>query len=101
MTAEDATVIWQPPADARRSTVVGRYLTWLEEECGRTFTTYDDLWRWSVDDLTGFWSSVWSFFDVQASVPYEAVLRHPQMPGAQWFRGLPPELRRAGTEDDR
>ena len=28
---------------------------------------YDELWRWSVDDLEGFWGAVWEFFDVQAS----------------------------------
>ena len=87
MTPEAPNVIWEPPADARQSTVVGRYLTWLEDRRGLTFTTYEDLWRWSVEDLDGFWSSVWSFFDVQALVPYEAVLRHLQMPGAEWFPG--------------
>ncbi len=70
-----------------RSTVVGRYLDWLREERALEFTTYGDLWQWSVDDLTGFWSSIWSFFNVQAPVPYESVLRHPAMPGTQWFPG--------------
>ena len=69
------------PADVRRSTVVGRYLDWLQRERGLEFETYDDLWQWSVDDLDGFWSSIWSFFDVRSSTPYDAVVRPSGCPG--------------------
>ncbi len=80
-------VVWRPPADVRRSTVVGRYLDWLSRERGLDFESYAELWRWSVDHLDAFWSSIWSFFDVQASAPYDVVLRHPSMPGTEWFPG--------------
>jgi acetoacetyl-CoA synthetase len=80
-------VLWTPPADAATSTTVGRYLAWLADERGLRFDGYDDLWRWSVDDLEGFWSSIWDFFEVRSSAPYEAVLRHPEMPGTEWFPG--------------
>ena len=83
----DLEVLWSPPDDALETTNLGRYLTWLADERGLAFDGYDALWRWSVDDLDGFWSSVWSFFDVRASVPAEAVLRDPAMPGAVWFPG--------------
>ncbi len=82
-----AEIIWQPPADVRRSTVVGRYLDWLQRERALAFPTYAALWQWSVDDLPGFWSSIWSFFGVRSSAGYEAVVRHPAMPGTQWFPG--------------
>ena len=80
-------VIWQPPADVRQSTVVGRYLDWLRRERALEFASYAELWQWSVDDLEGFWSSVCSFFDVRFSAPYGAVVRHPAMPGTEWFPG--------------
>ena len=83
----DPEVIWRPPADVRRSSVVGHYLDWLSRERGLDFDSYAELWQWSVDDLGAFWSSIWSFFDVQASAPYDAVLRHPSMPGTEWFPG--------------
>ena len=83
----DPEVLWRPPADVGSSTVVGRYLDWLRRERGLGFDSYADLWQWSVDDLDGFWSSVWSYFDVRSSAPYEAVLRHPAMPGTEWFPG--------------
>jgi acetoacetyl-CoA synthetase len=51
----------------------------------RGFETYDELWRWSVEDLEGFWASIWEFFDVDSE--YERVLADRSMPGARWFPG--------------
>jgi acetoacetyl-CoA synthetase len=80
-------VLWTPPADVRETTEIGRYLDWLRDERGRDFAGYDELWRWSVDDLEGFWGSVWDFFGVRAHAPYERVLGARAMPGAEWFPG--------------
>jgi acetoacetyl-CoA synthetase len=80
-------VLWTPPPDVRDRSNIGRYLTWLEAERGLRFQGYADLWRWSVDDLEGFWSSIWDHFDVVSHTPYERVLADRKMPGATWFSG--------------
>jgi len=80
-------VLWTPPADARETTELGRYLEWLRETRGIEHSGYDELWRWSVDDLEGFWGSLWDFFEIRAHTPYERVLGSRQMPGAEWFTG--------------
>jgi acetoacetyl-CoA synthetase len=80
-------VLWTPPPDARQRFVLGRYLAWLERERGLDFSDYDELWRWSVSDLDGFWSSVWEYFEISAHTPYERVLGSREMPGAEWFPG--------------
>ena len=67
--------------------VLGRYLAWLRTEQGLDFAGYDELWRWSVSDLEGFWSAVWEFFEVRSHAPYERVLGSREMPGAEWFPG--------------
>jgi acetoacetyl-CoA synthetase len=79
-------VLWKPRPDVRAATGIGRYLGWLAEHGGRTFDDYDALWRWSVDDLEGFWGSVWEHLGVRGT-PYERVLADPAMPGARWFPG--------------
>jgi acetoacetyl-CoA synthetase len=48
---------------------------------------YHELWRWSVEDLEGFWAAVWDFFEVEAEIPYDRVLGRREMPGAEWFPG--------------
>jgi acetoacetyl-CoA synthetase len=79
-------VLWAPdPARIERATLT-RYAHWLAER-GVESDGYHDLWRWSVDNLEEFWASIWQFFDVRASVPYERVLGSRAMPGAEWFPG--------------
>jgi len=87
MGASAGQVLWAPPADARERYELGRYLTWLEAERGLRFAGYEELHRWSVQDLEGFWSSIWDFFSIRAHAPYERVLASDEMPGAEWFPG--------------
>jgi acetoacetyl-CoA synthetase len=58
------------------------------EHRGRSFASYDDLWRWSVEDLEGFWGSVWEFFGVSAHRPPGPMLAGDSMPGARWCPGV-------------
>ena len=46
---------------------------------------YAALWRWSVDDLEGFWAAIWERFE--AGGPFGRVLADASMPGAEWFPG--------------
>jgi acetoacetyl-CoA synthetase len=62
-------------------------MTWLETERGRTFDGYRDLWRWSTEDLPGFWQSIWDYYEVVAHEPPAAVLGDMAMPGTRWFPG--------------
>jgi acetoacetyl-CoA synthetase len=80
-------ILWQPTPEARTESQVARYLTWLRAERGLDFAGHDELFRWSVDDLEGFWGSLWDFFEIKAHVPYERVLGSRAMPGAEWFPG--------------
>ena len=86
-TGNDHGVLWAPSPDVSETTEIGRYLAWLEHERGLSFPGYEGLWRWSVDDLPAFWSSIWEFFEVRAHAPYSTVLGSDEMPGATWFPG--------------
>ncbi|HEY1277602.1 MAG TPA: acetoacetate--CoA ligase [Thermoleophilaceae bacterium] len=85
--SEIGQVMWTPPADVRETTQIGRYLNWLRDERGRDFAGYDELLRWSLDDLEGFWASLWDWFGIRAHAPFERVLGSSGMPGAEWFTG--------------
>jgi acetoacetyl-CoA synthetase len=80
-------ILWQPPADLRQSTQIGRFMEFAERRCDLRFAGYDDLWRWSVEDLEGFWGSIWEFFELRAHAPFDRVLASREMPGAVWFPG--------------
>lgn len=79
--------LWQP--DARRIELAGltRFQQWLKENRNLEFADYESLWQWSVQDLEGFWASIWDYFDIDASTPYQQVLGRRDMPHASWFDG--------------
>jgi acetoacetyl-CoA synthetase len=85
--SEPFTALWRPPEPRDESTQIAGFLRWLRAERGRSFDGYGDLWQWSVSDLEGFWGSLWEFFGVRASTPYDHVLGSREMPGAEWFTG--------------
>lgn len=63
------------------------YQDWLKRVHQREFATYEDLRHWSVDDLDGFWRSIWDYDGIESLTPYAAVLGKHEMPGARWFEG--------------
>ena len=80
-------MLWRPDAAFARRTRLCAYMDWLAERHGVGAAGYDDLWRWSIADLEGFWSSIAEFFDVRFAAPPDAVVGRRAMPGAQWFPG--------------
>jgi acetoacetyl-CoA synthetase len=80
-------IVWTPSPERIASATITRYHEWLEQTRGPDLTGYHELWQWSVDQLEDFWASIWDFFEVEASRPYERVLAGRAMPGAEWFPG--------------
>jgi acetoacetyl-CoA synthetase len=80
-------IVWTPSPERVASATITRYREWLNETRGLSLDDYADLWQWSVDELEDFWASIWEFFEVAASAPYERVLTTRKMPGADWFPG--------------
>lgn len=95
-------ILWQPSDEQRERANITRYMRWLHENRGLSFGSYDDLWRWSVEDIEEFWASIWEFFGLISHSPHACVLENRSMPGARWFPGATVNytehaLRRADT----
>jgi acetoacetyl-CoA synthetase len=80
-------LLWTPSAERAESSNLAAFRRWLRRERGLEFADYDELWRWSVTDLDGFWKAIWDYFGIQASTPPARVLGRREMPGAEWFPG--------------
>ena len=98
--AADGDLLWAPSPAEITETNLTAFTTWLSQERGLRFGSYDELWRWSITDLAGFWQAIWDRFGVQASAPPSQVLTSTAEPGAgyqpgrdqyfsgrQWFPG--------------
>jgi len=80
-------LLWTPVPERIRQANVTALADWLARERGRHFADYRALWRWSVEDLEGFWQALWDYFAIESSAPHTRVLERRAMPGAEWFPG--------------
>ncbi|HLI59368.1 MAG TPA: acetoacetate--CoA ligase [Solirubrobacteraceae bacterium] len=75
--------VWTPSADAVAAAAITRYA----ERIGRAGAGYEQLWRWSVEDLDAFWSSIVESFALDLGAAPGPVLADRSMPGAVWYPG--------------
>jgi acetoacetyl-CoA synthetase len=83
----EGTILWEPSDDRINHANLTKYMRWLKKEKGIEFSHYQGLWEWSVTEIESFWQSLWEFFRIKASKPYNQVLAERIMPGAEWFGG--------------
>ncbi len=79
---EEGEVLWEPsPEHMARARI-----TDFAQAVGLG-TRYDELWRWSVEDLDRFWASFTAWAGIRWDTPPSAALADASMPGARWFPG--------------
>ena len=80
--------LWEPSPERIRRSNMAAFMDRVNQRTGNHFTTYGDLWQWSVTDLAGFWQAMWEYAGVIASAPPTQIIDDPdRMPGARWFSG--------------
>ncbi|KHA54241.1 acetoacetate--CoA ligase [Sulfitobacter geojensis] len=82
-----AKTLWTPTPERYNASTMAQFERFVGDTRGLTFEDYNAMWRWSVDDLEGFWNAIWDFFDVRASVRPEKLLVKRQMPDMEWGTG--------------
>ena len=83
----EGALLWQPSEAFQEASTMTDYMRWLERERGLRFADYHALWRWSVDDLAAFWSSVVDYYEIPLRGEWTEVLGDAAMPGTRWFEG--------------
>ncbi len=80
--------LWTPSPERVEAARITGFMRRVSEARGLALADYDDLWRWSVDDIAGFWEEVFNDASPVVSAPPTAVVEHAdQMPGARFFPG--------------
>nr|WP_285867038.1 acetoacetate--CoA ligase [Mesobacillus maritimus] len=80
-------MLWQPSEEMISQSNVKKFTNWLKETRGLEIEEYNDLWKWSVNDLEGFWSAIWDYFEIKSYTDYQEVVSGGKMPQVQWFQG--------------
>ena len=83
----DNKLLWKGNDHFVNNSHLKKYQIWLEERLGQSFADYQELWRWSVENVEDFWESIWEYFEVRSHSSYTNVLASQKMPGAKWFEG--------------
>ncbi len=84
---DEPRILWQPDPATVARTRIAAFREWLADTRDLDLPDYAALWRWSVDDLEGFWGAFVQFAGVKFHAGPDRVLGDDTMPGAQWFPG--------------
>lgn len=87
MVVTEGELLWTPSAEFQQRSQVAKFIAWLHNTRGLEFNDYEALRAWSVDDIEGFWSAIWDYFQIESDTPPTQVLDRRAMPGAKWFQG--------------
>jgi acetoacetyl-CoA synthetase len=80
-------VLWEPTAESAAASRLAHYARWLAGRRGLHLDPGQELWEWSVNDLAGFWGSLWDYFGVAGERGNGPVLSGGTMPDVRWFPG--------------
>lgn len=83
---ESTQPLWSPSNALVNDANLSAYMEWLNTKKGLSFNDYHELWKWSTEDIDGFWKSLWEYFDIIHDGSYSTV-RSGQMPAVRWFEG--------------
>lgn len=77
--------LWTPSDERADSTHLATFIKEVNDEFNQNLQSYDDIWRWSVDNSVQFWSKVWDFCGVIGDRGQTILSNPDQMPGAEFF----------------
>jgi acetoacetyl-CoA synthetase len=80
--------LWQPSEKRIKQSHMFRFMQLINGRFGCSFTQYEELYQWSIDNIPEFWAAMWDFAPVIYSESYVKVVDDlGKMPGAKWFAG--------------
>jgi acetoacetyl-CoA synthetase len=83
-----AELLWQPSEHRIKQTHMYRFMQLINERFNCSFSRYEELYQWSVNNIPEFWAVMWDFAQIKYSESYTEVVDDiGKMPGAKWFSG--------------
>ncbi|MCP4294231.1 MAG: acetoacetate--CoA ligase [Proteobacteria bacterium] len=80
---------WRPDPERIRSSNMFRFMEHVNKIYNNSFTNYEDLYQWSINEPEQFWATLWEQSGIIHSGKYHQVVDDiHKMPGASWFKGV-------------
>jgi acetoacetyl-CoA synthetase len=80
-------LLWTPPQKLKDESNISRYTRWLAEKKNLHFTSYQELWNWSISNIDEFWQTQWEYFEILHDGNFDSVISSDPMPHVKWFEG--------------
>ncbi len=80
-----ATKLWNPTPERIGEANLTAFAAKVGARHGIDVTTYDALWRWSIDHKPDFWREIWDDAGVIGTRGDTVLVDADRMPGAAWF----------------
>ena len=81
-------IVWRPTKDQIKSSRIHEFINFLNTKKNTTLSNSDELYQWSINNTTDFWSSFWQFSEIISSKTWNSVLDNGNdMLNATWFNG--------------
>jgi acetoacetyl-CoA synthetase len=83
-------ILWEATAAEKQSAEITRYLQWLRECHQLNFSSYDELYQWSIEKPADFWRSLVSFYQLFSFPSDQPVMSqyNNDFIGVRWFEGV-------------
>ena len=80
--------LWTPSEERIRNANITRFINFVNKKHSIQINSYNELYKWSIEDIPDFWAAMWEFGDIKASHKYDIVVDDlTNFPGAKWFVG--------------
>lgn len=77
-----------PNEERKNNANVTKFMEFVNKSFGKNFSSYEELYNWSIEDIPDFWAAVWDFCQIKANKRYEKIVDDlSKFPGARWFIG--------------
>lgn len=79
-------LLWHPSNQRIAAARLTEFQNRVNDQFSLTLSTYDDLWKWSIDQPDQFWDSVCQYLNVEFNQPAKEVLQKGDgIRDAHWF----------------
>lgn len=81
-------VLWEPSEHRKSQANLSRFMKVVNDKYGCKYTTYRELYNWSIQYPADFWEVMWEFGEIKATRPYDRVVADfEKMQESKWFPG--------------
>ena len=88
MEAKAREPLWNPSAKVKEDSNMSKFLEYVNKRFVQAFMTYQELYKWSINEPEQFWAAAWEFCKIDFSEPFTAVVENQAVwPGTRWFPG--------------